>query len=115
MGKYAPYFLNLKDAVKIINEITVIDEKINELTAQREKYVKDVEALLKQAEHEDIYAMSEKDFYDHCRSRGLSEEDCRIAHFIVIVRLKGRELYDAIGYSERQAKRKRLQILNIIK
>ena len=71
--------------------------------------------LLEAIAHKDIYAMSEQELYEHCRSRGLSEEDCRIAYFIVIERLKGRELYDAIGYSERQSKRKRTKILDTIK
>lgn len=76
------------------------------------KYVNE---LLETITHKDIYAMSEKELYEHCRNCGLSEEDCRIAYFIVIERLKGRELYDAIGYSERQSKRKRTKILDTIK
>ena len=76
------------------------------------KYVNE---LLETITHKDIYAMSEKELYAHCRNCGLSEEDCRIAYFIVIERLKGRELYDAIGYSERQSKRKRTKILDTIK
>lgn len=74
-----------------------------------------VDELLKSITHKDIYAMSEQELYKHCRNCGLSEEDCRIAYFIVIERLKGRELYDAIGYSERQSKRKRTKILDTIK
>lgn len=76
------------------------------------KYVNE---LLETITHKDIYAMPEKELYEHCRNCGLSEEDCRIAYFIVIERLKGRELYDAIGYSERQSKRKRTKILDTIK
>jgi hypothetical protein len=74
-----------------------------------------VDELLESIAHKDIYAMSEQELYEHCRNCGLSEEDCRIAYFIVIERLKGRELYDAIGYSERQSKRKRTKILDTIK
>ena len=62
-----------------------------------------------------IYAMSEEELYQYCRSRGLSEEDCRIAYFIIIERLKGKALYSAIGYSESQAKRHRKRILKILK
>lgn len=65
--------------------------------------------------HKDIYAMDKEELYKHCRNCGLSEEDCRIAYFIVFERLKGQELYDTIGYSESQAKRKRKQILKSIK
>lgn len=67
------------------------------------------------SEHKDIYAMNEKELYEHCRACGLSEEDCRIAYFVVRERLRGQELYSAIGYSERQTKRKRKQILDKIK
>ena len=65
--------------------------------------------------HKNIYAMSEEELYAHCRQRGLDDVDCKIAKYIVIERLKGKALYDAIGYSERQTKRKRAQILKIIK
>ena len=37
-----------------------------------------------------------------------------IAYYVVIERLKGKELYEAIGYSEAQTKRKRTKILNLI-
>lgn len=62
-----------------------------------------------------IYAMNEEELYEHCRSRGLDDADCKIAKLIVIDRLKGEALYYAIGYSERQTKRKRKKILNAIK
>lgn len=65
--------------------------------------------------HKDIYAMNEDELYEHCRNCGLSEEECKIAYFVVIERLKGKELYNAINYSERQTKRKRKDILDKIK
>lgn len=65
--------------------------------------------------HKDIYAMTDRELYEHCRACGLSEEDCRIAYFVVAERLHGKELYKAIGYSERHSKRKRKDILNRIK
>lgn len=71
--------------------------------------------LLNKIRHKDIYAMSEDELYEHCRSRGLDDADCKIAYFVVIERLKGKDLYNAIGYSERQTKRKRTKILNTIK
>jgi hypothetical protein len=61
-----------------------------------------------------IYAMSEDELYAHCRRRGLDDADCKIAYFMIIERLKGKELYEAIGYSERQTKRKRKKILDTI-
>ena len=71
--------------------------------------------LTKMLNHKDIYAMNEDELYEHCRNCGLSDVDCKIAYFIIIERLKGKELYQAINYSERQTKRKRKEILNKIK
>jgi len=71
--------------------------------------------LLLNLNHKDIYTMNEDELYEHCRNCGLSDVDCKIAYFIVIERLKGKELYQAINYSERQTKRKRKEILNKIK
>lgn len=65
--------------------------------------------------HKDIYAMNETELYEHCRNCGLDDVECKIAYYVVIERLKGKELYEAIGYSEAQAKRKRKKILNMIK
>ena len=59
--------------------------------------------------------MSKEELYEHCRSKGLSDVDCKIAYFIVYERLKGKELYSAINYSEIQSKRKRKYILEKIK
>ena len=74
-----------------------------------------IQELLNKIMHKDIFAMTEDELYEHCRSKGLSEEDCKIAYFMIIERLKGKELYEAIGYSERQTKRKRKKILETIK
>lgn len=64
--------------------------------------------------HKDIYAMSKEELYEHCRSRGLDDVECKIAYYVIIERLKGAELYEAIGYSERQTIRKRQEILSKI-
>ena len=77
-----------------------------------ENYAND---LLLKLNHKDIYAMNEYELYEHCRNCGLSEEECKIAYFVVIERLKGKELYKTINYSERQTKRKRKDILDKIK
>lgn len=74
-----------------------------------------IQELLNKIMHKDIFAMTEDELYEHCRNKGLSEEDCKIAYFMIIERLKGKELYEAIGYSERQTKRKRKKILETIK
>ena len=63
----------------------------------------------------DIYAMTEDELYEHCRNCGLDEEDCKIAYFIVIERLKGKDLYKSLPYSEATIKRKRLKIMSKIK
>lgn len=70
--------------------------------------------LIDKIMHKQIFAMSEEELYAHCRSRGLDDADCKIAYFLIIERLKGKELYEAIGYSERQTKRKRKKILETI-
>lgn len=92
----------------------IVQDRIDKAIEIRElnKYV---EELLSNIGHKDIWAMSDTELYEHCRSCGLSEEDCKIAYFIVIERLKGKELYKTIGYSERQTIRKRKDILKIIK
>ena len=64
--------------------------------------------------HKNIYAMNKEELYQHCRNYGLDDVECKIAYYVVIERLKGKELYDAIGYSEAQSKRKRTKILKLI-
>ena len=86
-----------------------------DLIVEVKKLNKYVDELLERLSHKDIYAMNEEELYEHCRNCGLSDVDCKIAYFIVIERLKGKELYQAINYSERQTKRKRKEILDKIK
>lgn len=90
-----------QDRVDLLIEIKRLNEYANELTMK--------------LNHKDIYSMNEEELYNHCRDCGLSDVDCKIAYFIVIERLKGKELYQAINYSERQTKRKRKEILDKIK
>lgn len=111
---------------QIMAAIEELDADMTDILTKREGYTKLLKEKLKQLNDytndlvaklsfKDIYSMNDTELYEHCRSRGLSEEECRIAHFVVIDRLKGRELYNAIQYSERQAKRLRAAILNKIK
>lgn len=96
----------VQDRIDLMKELKELDAYSTRLVMQ----------LAQKAEkHKDIYAMSEDELYQHCRDCGLGEEDCRIAYFVVIERLQGKELYSAIGYSERQTKRKRKKILDTIK
>lgn len=70
--------------------------------------------LVMKLSHKDIYAMTEDELYEHCRNCGLDEEECKIAYFVVIERLQGKELYKAIPYSEATIKRKRAKIMKKI-
>lgn len=88
---------------------SAIDDEI--IITKLQKYINE---LLCSIRHKDIYAMSETELYEHCKSCGLDDLDSQIAKLIVIDRLKGQELYAAIGYSERQTKRKRKTIINKI-
>ena len=78
-----------------------------------EKYVLE---LVRKINHKDIYAMSEDELYEHCRNCGLSEDDCKLAYFVVIERLQGKELYQALPYyAPITVKRKRAKIMAKIK
>lgn len=70
--------------------------------------------LVRKLTHKDVYAMTEDELYEHCRNCGLDEEDCKIAYFVVIERLQGRELYGALPYGEATIKRKRARIMKKI-
>lgn len=93
----------------------LLQSKIDQQTTikQLKEYIDELLAQINSPK--DIYAMDEDELYAHCRAKGLDDVDCKIAEMIVIQRLKGQALYDAIGYSERQTKRKRSKILNTIK
>lgn len=47
MGAWAPPLYGTETAVSIIEKISNIDEKINELAIEREKYVKDLKTEIK--------------------------------------------------------------------
>lgn len=85
----------------------IFKSKIKKLNSQ-------VNYLLNKINRKDIYAMNKDELYTHCRNCGLDDVECKIAYYVVIERLKGKELYEAIGYSEAQSKRKRTKILNLI-
>ena len=90
-----------QDRVDLLIEVKRLENYANELVTK--------------LNHKDIYAMNEEELYKHCRNCGLSDVECKIAYFVVIERLKGKELYEAIDYSEAQSKRLRKKILNVIK
>lgn len=126
MERLYPIFCGEETAEDIINAIAEIDTEVTELFTKRIEYtqlLKDklkklneyTNSLIERLKNKDIYSMNEAELYEHCRNRGLSEEECRIARFVVIDRLKGKDLYTAMSYSERQSKRLRTAILNKIK
>ena len=89
-----------QDRLDKITKIKVLKLRINQ--------------LLYNISHKNIYAMNNEELYQHCRNCGLDDADCKIAYYVVIERLKGKELYEAINYSEAQSKRKRTKILKLI-
>lgn len=126
MERLYPIFYGDESIEQVLAVIEEIDMEMTEILTKREEYTKLLKSKIKtlneytndlvaKLQNKDIYSMNEIELYEHCRSRGLSEEECRIARFVVIDRLKGRELYSAIQYSERQSKRLRTAILNKIK
>lgn len=126
MERLYQVFCGDEPAEEVMNAIAQIDEEVNELFIKRAEYTQLLKEKLKKLNdyanelvaklsYKDIYSMNEKELYEYCRSKGLSEEECRIAKFVVLDRLKGKELYSAMSYSERQAKRLRTAILNKIK
>ena len=126
MERLYPIFCGDESADDVMNIIAQIDAEVNELFIKRAEYTQLLKDKLKQLNDyanslvaklnfKDIYSMTEQELYEHCRSKGLSEEECRIARLVIIDRLKGRELYSAMSYSERQSKRLRTAILNKIK
>jgi hypothetical protein len=94
-----------------VNQKKRIQKELAELQCEVAKIL----AEINEKDKIDIYAMDAETLYRHCRSRGLDDVECKIAYFVVIERLKGRELYETIGYSEIQTKRKRKSILERLK
>lgn len=94
-----------------VNQKKRVQKELAELQCEVAKIL----AEINEKDKVDIYSMDAETLYKHCRSRGLDDVECKIAYFVVIERLKGRELYETIGYSEIQSKRKRKSILDRIK
>lgn len=61
-----------------------------------------------------IYRMTKDELYEYCHKCGLSEEDCRIAYFFFFEKLKGKPLYEALGYSIRHIARKKKELLKLL-
>lgn len=82
------------------------------LVAVEVKEKKEIKSELEKYTSKDIWQMNEEELYERCIQCGLSDVDCKIANIIIIQRLKGKDFYEAINYSESQSKRKRKEILN---
>lgn len=62
----------------------------------------------------DVYAMSEEDLRQYCKSLGFDEIDTEIVVQRLIYHLKGRDLYEKIGYSKRNMLRREANIEEIL-
>lgn len=92
----------VQDRVDLLHNVKALEKHILE--------------LIRTINHKDIYSMNEDELYDHCRRCGLSEEDCKIAYFVVIERLQGKDLYEALPYyAPITIKRRRAKIIAKIK
>lgn len=94
-----------------VNQKKRLQQELSELRLEVAKIMTEINNKPKV----DIYSMDAEELYRHCRNCGLDDVECKIAYFVVIERLKGKDLYNAIGYSEIQSKRKRKSILERIK
>lgn len=72
-------------------------------------------ALIEEQRKRDIYSMSESDLRVYCRSFNFDEIDEEIVIQRLIYPLKGKELYDKIGYSKPQMIRREQRIESILK
>lgn len=71
--------------------------------------IKDYSDLKKEAE-KTLQEMTDEEFKQYCRHKGLTEQQVMIAECIYRKSLKGQDLYKAIGYSCRQTQRIRKEI-----
>lgn len=94
--------------------VTFLSFVVNKFIAEKNKaddLEQEYEILQKQLKKKNLNSMSKDEFFKYCAERGLDDVECKIAYYVVIEKLKGKELYETIGYSEAQTKRKRKSIL----
>lgn len=62
--------------------------------------------------NKNLYAMNEQELFEYCKRKGLCDFDIKMADVIFRQQLKGKELYEKLGYSKRQTLRikKKLQV-----
>lgn len=78
--------------------------------AFREEEKKELEFLRSDKYHRDVYSMKEDELRDYCREYNLDDIDEEIVIQRVVHHLKGKDLYDKIGYSKPQMIRREKRI-----
>lgn len=71
--------------------------------------------LIEEQRKQDVYSLSEDDLRKYCRSFNFDEIDEEIVVQRLIYHLKGKDLYDKIGYSKPQMIRREQRIESILK
>ena len=71
--------------------------------------------LIEEQRKHDVYSLSEDDLRKYCRSFNFDEIDEEIVIQRLIYHLKGKDLYDKIGYSKPQMIRREQRIKSILK
>ena len=72
--------------------------------------VNEKKALYKKINNKNIYTMQDVEFFEYCKSKGMSDYDITIADTIFRKHIKGNELYKKLGYSKRQTLRIRKKL-----
>lgn len=72
-------------------------------------------ALIEEQRKQDVYSLSEDDLRKYCKSFNFDEIDEEIVIQRLIYHLKGKDLYDKIGYSKPQMIRREQRIESILK
>lgn len=73
------------------------------------------DALIEEQRKQDVYSLSEDDLRKYCKSFNFDEIDEEIVVQRLIYHLKGKDLYDKIGYSKPQMIRREQRIESILK
>lgn len=80
----------------------------------REEEKKELEFLRSDKYLRDVYSMEEAELRDYCREYNLDDIDEEIVIQRIVHHLKGKDLYDKIGYSKPQMIRREKRIESIL-
>ena len=83
----------------------------NRLVTAENQLLREQNKQLALANRKNIYDMSQEEFIGFCKHKGLDEQETQIADIILRKKLKGQNLYKAIGYSVAQTQRIRKRII----